>query len=59
MVVVRAFGGMGKTALVATWMAEAGLTPPTTTSKSFMVMGKTFDPSKPDEYIKSFAIRRT
>ncbi len=39
-------------------MAEVGLTPPATTSKSFVVMGKTFDPSKPDEYVKSFAIRR-
>jgi nitrate/nitrite transport system substrate-binding protein len=39
-------------------MKEAGLTPPTTTSKSFSVMGKPFDPSKPDEYLKSFAIKR-
>jgi nitrate/nitrite transport system substrate-binding protein len=36
-----------------------GLTPPATTSKSFVVMGKTFDPAKPEEYIKSFAIKRT
>jgi nitrate/nitrite transport system substrate-binding protein len=35
-----------------------GLTPPAATTKSFSVMGKTFDPSKPDEYIKSFAIKR-
>ncbi len=39
-------------------MKEAGLTPPTTTSKTFAVMGKTFDPSKPEEYIKSFAIKK-
>ena len=39
-------------------MREAGLTPPAATSKSFMVMGKTFDPARPEEYIKSFAIRR-
>jgi nitrate/nitrite transport system substrate-binding protein len=39
-------------------MKEVGLTPPATTSKTFVVMGKTFDPSKPDEYIKSFAIKR-
>ena len=39
-------------------MKEAGLTPPTTTSKTFSVMGKPFDPSKPDEYLKSFAIKR-
>src|ERR1043165_8999412 len=39
-------------------MKQMGLTPPATTSKTFAVMGKTFDPSKPDEYIKSFAIKR-
>jgi nitrate/nitrite transport system substrate-binding protein len=40
-------------------MAEVGLTPPAATSKSFVVMGKTFDPAKPEDYIKSFAIKRT
>jgi nitrate/nitrite transport system substrate-binding protein len=39
-------------------MKEVGLTPPSATSKSFVVMGKTFDPSKPDDYIKSFAIKK-
>ncbi len=39
-------------------MAEVGLTPPKATSKSFVVMGKTFDPSKPEEYIKSFKIKK-
>ena len=39
-------------------MKEIGLTPPTTTSKSFQVMGKEFDPDKPEDYIKSFSIRR-
>jgi nitrate/nitrite transport system substrate-binding protein len=39
-------------------MREAGLTPPATTSKSLVVMGKTFDPATPDEYVRSFAIRR-
>ena len=39
-------------------MREAGLTPPAATSKSLMIMGKTFDPAAPDEYVKSFAIRR-
>jgi nitrate/nitrite transport system substrate-binding protein len=39
-------------------MAEAGLTPPTATSKSFVVMGKTFDPAKPEEYLNSFKIRK-
>ena len=28
------------------------------TSKTFAVMGKTFDPDKPEDYIKSFAIKR-
>jgi nitrate/nitrite transport system substrate-binding protein len=40
-------------------MKEAGLTPPASTSKSFAVMGKTFDPSKPEEYVKSFSIKRS
>lgn len=40
-------------------MKEVGLTPPATTSKSFSVMGKVFDPTKPDDYIKSFAIKRS
>jgi nitrate/nitrite transport system substrate-binding protein len=40
-------------------MKEVGLTPPSTTSKSFVVMGKTFDPAKPEDYIKSFAIKRS
>jgi nitrate/nitrite transport system substrate-binding protein len=40
-------------------MKEVGLKPPSTTTKSFVVMGKTFDPAKPEEYIKGFKIRRT
>lgn len=40
-------------------MAEMGLTPPEQTYKTYVVMGKTFDPSKADEYVNSFAIRRT
>jgi nitrate/nitrite transport system substrate-binding protein len=40
-------------------MREMGLTPPATVSKSFVVMGKTFDPAKPDEYLKSFSIKRS
>jgi nitrate/nitrite transport system substrate-binding protein len=40
-------------------MQEAGLTPPTATSKGFSVMGKPFDPAKPKEYVESFAIKRT
>jgi nitrate/nitrite transport system substrate-binding protein len=40
-------------------MKEVGLTPPAATSKTFVVMGKAFDPAKPEEYIKSFAIKRS
>jgi nitrate/nitrite transport system substrate-binding protein len=39
-------------------MKEAGLTPPTTISKSFVVMGKTFDPGKPEDYLNGFKIRK-
>ncbi|RDV02099.1 CmpA/NrtA family ABC transporter substrate-binding protein [Undibacter mobilis] len=39
-------------------MKEVGLTPPTTTTKTFVVMGKPFDPAKPEDYIKSFKIRK-
>ena len=39
-------------------MKEVGLSPPPTTSKSFKLMGKEFDPAKPEEYVKSFAIKR-
>ncbi|MBA4174349.1 MAG: nitrate ABC transporter substrate-binding protein, partial [Hyphomicrobium sp.] len=39
-------------------MKEAGLTPPDSTTKKFKVMGKEFDPEKPEEYIASFAIKR-
>ncbi len=40
-------------------MKEAGMKAPTTVSKKFTVMGKEFDPAKPDAYIASFAIKRT
>jgi len=39
-------------------MTDMGLTPPTETYKSYEVMGKTFDPNLPEEYVNSFAIRR-
>lgn len=42
----------------ATLMKEVGLTPPTATTKTFVVMGKTFDPAKPEDYLKSFKIRK-
>ncbi|MGB7182348.1 MAG: CmpA/NrtA family ABC transporter substrate-binding protein [Burkholderiaceae bacterium] len=40
-------------------MADMGLTAPKTTSKTYVLMGKTFDPDKPEAYIDSFAIKRT
>ena len=40
-------------------MKEAGLTPPDPSSKTIVVMGKNFDASKPEEYVKSFAIKRS
>ena len=40
-------------------MKTMGLPTPDTTYKSFTVMGKTFDPGKPEEYVQSFAIRRS
>jgi nitrate/nitrite transport system substrate-binding protein len=41
------------------FMKEVGLTPPASTTKTFSIMGKNFDPTKPDDYIASFAIKRT
>jgi nitrate/nitrite transport system substrate-binding protein len=40
-------------------MREMGLTPPAGISKSFVVMGKTFDAAKPGDYVKSFSIKRS
>ncbi|WP_298720398.1 CmpA/NrtA family ABC transporter substrate-binding protein [uncultured Ferrovibrio sp.] len=39
-------------------MKEVGLTPPSATYAPATVMGKTFDPAKPEEYIASFKIKR-
>jgi nitrate/nitrite transport system substrate-binding protein len=39
-------------------MAEMGLSPPEASYKSFSVMGKAFDPDKPDDYLASFKIRK-
>jgi nitrate/nitrite transport system substrate-binding protein len=39
-------------------MKEAGLTPPAVSAKKFTVMGKEFDPAKPNDYVSSFAIKR-
>lgn len=40
-------------------MKEAGLTPPQNSTKTFVVMGKTFDPAQPEAYVNSFAMKRT
>lgn len=40
-------------------MTQAGLIAPVAGSKKITVMGKVFDPSKPKEYLNSFAIKRT
>ena len=40
-------------------MKEMGLTPPATAYKWFAVMGKAFDPAKPEEYLNSFKIRKS
>ncbi|HEY4918677.1 MAG TPA: CmpA/NrtA family ABC transporter substrate-binding protein [Xanthobacteraceae bacterium] len=39
-------------------MKDMGLAPPATAYKSFSVMGKTFDPAKPEDYLASFKIRK-
>ena len=43
----------------AKFMREQGQTPPSTSTKTFVVMGKTFDPARPAEYLASFPIKRT
>ena len=57
------YAGVAKQVFLATdatrLMKEAGLTPPSPTGKTIVVMGKTFDPSKPADYVNSFAIKRT
>ncbi len=40
-------------------MKEVGMEPPADPVKPFSVMGKAFDPSQPEAYIESFAIRRS
>ncbi len=40
-------------------MKAKGAQPPSKTYTTHTIMGKTFDPSKPEEYLKSFAIKRS
>jgi nitrate/nitrite transport system substrate-binding protein len=39
-------------------MALAGFKPPEGAYKKFKVMGKEFDPAKPEDYVKSFTINK-
>jgi len=39
-------------------MKELGYAVPPSASKSHKIMGKTFDPAKPAQYVESFAIRK-
>ena len=39
-------------------MKELGYTPPATTYAKYTIMGKVFDPAKPEAYVKSFKIKR-
>lgn len=39
-------------------MKEAGLTPPSSNTKTFAVMGRTFDGSKAGDYLNSFKIKK-
>ena len=43
----------------AAMMKEMGLVPPDPSKKSIVVMGKPFDPAKANEYVESFAIKRS
>lgn len=38
------------------YMAQAGFRPPEGAYRKFKVMGKEFDPARPEEYVRSFAI---
>ena len=40
-------------------MHDLGYEVPDRTYKSYSIMGKTFDPAKPEEYVNSFAIKRS
>jgi nitrate/nitrite transport system substrate-binding protein len=40
-------------------MKETGWEPPPTTYKKHVILGKEFDPEKPEEYLGSFAIKKT
>jgi nitrate/nitrite transport system substrate-binding protein len=39
-------------------MKEMGLKPPASDYAKYTIMGKVFDPAKPEQYLKSFKISR-
>jgi len=39
-------------------MKDMGMAAPDTVSKPYVIMGKTFDPASPEDYVNSFAIKR-
>ena len=55
------YSGIAQQVLLATdaakLMRETGLTPPAASTKTFVVMGKTFDPAAPEAYLASFPIK--
>ncbi len=57
------YKGIAEQVYVASETAEVmknlGYEPPSKTYKNYTIMGKEFDYSKPDEYVESFAIKRT
>jgi nitrate/nitrite transport system substrate-binding protein len=40
-------------------MRELGAAPPASAYRTHTIMGRAFDPEKPEDYVQSFAIRRT
>ena len=52
---IRSVSIAGSLAIVIT---TTPLAPPSSSYKSFSVMGKTFDPAKPEDYLASFKIRK-
>ena len=57
------YAGVARQVMLATGasklMAEQGLTVPTASGKTIVVMGKPFDPAAPDAYVASFPIKRS
>jgi nitrate/nitrite transport system substrate-binding protein len=56
------YAGIARSVMLATdarrQMEGLGLAAPAANTKTFVVMGKTFDPVQPEAYLASFAIKR-